>query len=137
MLIKGNRIVKGDIQAQAEEFVLCGSLTAATSTAVGGVIKLLNDTGDDLIVTHMMVNITTKSTGAATLDIGIDDGGDTSSDNLIDGMNAETVKVHSNLVLPGTNGGMAIWKADEYLVASASATVAGLVGTYRIHAVPK
>lgn len=137
MLVKGDKVLKGDVQAQFGEVQFNGSLTAATSTAVGGVIKVQNDTGDDLIITNMLVDITTKSTGAATLDIGVDDGGDVSSDNLIDGMNAETVKVHSNLVLPGTNGGMAVWKSGEYVVATASATVAGLVGTYKILAMPR
>lgn len=135
MLINGDKIVTGNTQSPANEFIFAGSLTAATTTAVGGVLKLQNTTGVDLMVTHMVVRITTGSTGAATLDIGVDDGGDVSNDTLLDGMNAQTVKSHSSLVGGGTNGGVAVWKKDEYIVATASATTAGMVGTYKIFAV--
>lgn len=135
MLINGDKIVTGNTQAPANEFIFAGSLTAATTAAVGGVLKLQNTTGVDLMVTHMVVRITTKSTAAATIDIGVDDGGDVSNDSIIDGMNAETVKSHSSLVGGGTNGGVAVWKKGEYIVATASATTAGMVGTYKIFAV--
>lgn len=135
MLINGDKIVTGNTQSPANEFIFAGSLTAATTTAVGGVLKLQNTTGVDLMVTHMVVRITKGSTGAATLDIGVDDGGDVSNDTLLDGMNAQTVKSHSSLVGGGTNGGVAVWKKDEYIVATASATTAGMVGTYKIFAV--
>ena len=135
MLINGDKIVTGLTQAPANEFIFAGSLTAATTAAVGGVLKLQNTTGVDLMVTHMVVRITTGSTGAATLDIGVDDGGDVSNDTLLDGMNAQTVKAHSSLVGGGTNGGVAVWKKNEYLVATASATTAGMKGTYWLHAV--
>jgi len=135
MLINGDKIVTGLTQAPANEFIFAGNLTAATTTAVGGVLKLQNTTGVDLMVTHMVVRITTKSTGAATIDIGVDDGGDVSNDTLIDGMNAEIVKAHSSLVGGGTNGGVAVWKKGEYIVATASATTAGMVGTYKIFAI--
>lgn len=135
MLINGDKIVTGNTQSPANEFIFAGSLTAATTTAVGGVLKLQNTTGVDLMVTHMVVRITTGSTGAATLDIGVDDGGDVSNDTLLDGMNAQTVKSHSSLVGGGTNGGVAVWKKNEYIVATASATTAGMVGTYKIFAI--
>lgn len=135
MLINGDKIVTGNTQAPANEFIFAGSLTAATTTAVGGVLKLQNTTGVDLMVTHMVVRITTGSTGAATLDIGVDDGGDVSNDALLDGMNAQTVKSHSSLVGGGTNGGVAVWKKNEYIVATASASVAGVEGTYKIFAI--
>lgn len=135
MLINGDKIVTGKVQSPANEFIFAGNLIAATGTAVGGVIKLQNTFGVDLLVTHMVVRITTGSTGAATLDIGVDDGGDVSNDTLLDGMNAQTVKAHSSLVGGGTNGGVAVWKKNEYLVATASATTAGMKGTYWLHAV--
>ncbi len=135
MLINGDKIVTGNVQSPANEFIFAGNLTAATTTAVGGVLKLQNTTGVDLLVTHMIVRIKSGSTGAATLDIGVDDGGDVSNDTLIDGMNAQTVKAHSSLVGGGTNGGVAVWKKNEYIVATASATTAGMVGTYMIQAV--
>jgi len=133
MLINGDRIVSSPTQAQANDFVLQGKLTAATTAAVGGVIKLQNTYGVDLLVKDMIIQTTTKSTGAATLDVGVDDGGDVSNDTLLDGLDVGTAAGNfDNRIDKGTNGGMAVWKKNEYLVATASATVAGIVGTYKI-----
>ena len=132
MIINGDKIMKNATQSPANSFMYCGALVAATTTAVGGVIKVLNDSGIDILITDMILNIATASTGAATLDVGVDDGGDVSNDTLLDGANAQTARVQCNTVQGGTNGGMAVWKKGEYVVATASATVAGLVGTYKI-----
>lgn len=137
MIINGDKIMQGATQSPANEFVICGNLTAATTTAVGGVLKLQNTFGVDILVHEAIFNITTGSTGAATIDVGVDDGGDVSNDTLMDGINAQTAKVQSNLVQGGTNGGMAVWKNGEYLVATASATTAGMVGTYKIIGIAK
>ena len=104
------------------------ALTAATSTAVGGVLKLLNPEGANLIITKLVLDITTESTGAASVDAGTDDAGDASSDNLIDGKSVAAAGVFDNGANSGTNGGSAKWAAGEYLVITASATTAGMVG---------
>jgi hypothetical protein len=105
------------------------ALTAVTGTAVGGALKVLNPEGADLIVTDLILDITTAATGAANVDAGIDDGGDVSSDNLIDGLDVGTAAgVFDNVTDAGTNGGKAKWNSGEYLVITASATLAGLVG---------
>jgi len=106
------------------------ALTAATSTAVGGVLNITNPEGVDLIITRVIIHTTTKSTGAATLDIGIDDAGDTSNDTLFDGLDVGTAAgLFDNFENQGTNGVAAkLWPAGYHLVATASATVAGLVG---------
>lgn len=140
MLIMGSKAVgAGNVQAEADEIILQGALTAATGTAVGGVLKLKNDFGIDLIVTDVFIDIKTKSAAAAaTIDMGVDDGGDTSSDNLLDGLAVGTATgVFCNRLNAGTNGGCAVWKKDEYIVATASGTLAGLVGTYTIKATPR
>ena len=105
-------------------------LTAATSNAVGGVLKLQNPEGVDLIVTRLVLDITTKSTGAATVDAGIDDDGDTSSDNLIDGLDVNAAAgVFDNLGSGGTNGlTTVLWPAGHHLVITASADASGLEG---------
>jgi hypothetical protein len=105
------------------------ALTAATTTAVGGVLKELNPFGVDVIITRVVLDIPTPSSGAATIDAGIDDGGDVSSDVLLDGLSMATAGVFDNVKNGGTNGKAAVkWPADQYLVATASATTAGLVG---------
>jgi len=106
------------------------ALTAATSTAVGGVLNVTNPAGVDLIITRVLFNVTTKSTGAATLDVGIDDAGDTSNDTIMDGLDVGTAAgLFDNIENQGTNGKSALrWPAGYHLVATASASVAGLVG---------
>ncbi len=68
MLIMGSKAVgAGNVQAEIDEIVLQGALTAATGTTVGGVLKLKNDFGIDLIVTDVFIDIKTKA-GAAALE---------------------------------------------------------------------
>lgn len=109
---------------------LKAALTAATTTAVGGVLSLVNPEGADVIIKRVTLDITTASTGAATVDAGIDTDGTTSSDNLLDGLDVNAAAgVFDNVDDQGTNGQSCVkWPAGEYLVITASATVAGLVG---------
>ncbi len=109
------------------------ALTAATTAAVGGVLKARNDFGADVIITRFVLDVATASAGAATLDIGVDDGGDVSSDSLIDGQSVAAAGVFDNVKNGGVNGKAAVlWPKGEYIVATASATTAGLVGNAHI-----
>lgn len=109
------------------------ALTAVTGTAVGGALKLQNPEGADLIITRLVLDITTGSSGAATVDAGIDDGGDVSSDTLIDGQSVATAGVFDNVKNGGTNGKAAVkWPAGQFLVITASATTAGMVGAAHV-----
>jgi len=139
MLINGSKVVKGEpSQAPARDFLFVGSLTAATDTTVGGVLKLENTFDEDLLITDLILDVTTEATGAGTIDAGVDDDGADSSDNLIDGLDVGTAAiVASNLTDPGTNGGIAKWASGEYLVITASADLTGLVGTYKVRAIPQ
>lgn len=113
-----------------EQGVYKVALTAATTTAAGGVLKLQNPEGADLIITRIIFDVTTKSTGAATLDVGIDDDGANSNDTLMDGLDVGTAAgTFDNIENQGTNGvSSKKWPSGYYIVATASATVAGLVG---------
>lgn len=112
-------------------------LTAATTNAVGGVIKLENTEGVDLIITRAILDITTEATGTPTLSMGIDDEGDVSSNTLFDAVAIGTAAgVLDNLLTPshgGSEPGVANkpsvrWPAGHFLVATASASAAGLEG---------
>lgn len=109
-----------------------GNMTAATSAAAGGVISWANPTGENILIELMYIDITTGSTGAATLDIGVAANGSTSADTLIDGCTASLAKVISNVVGGGTNGRMCKASSTQYVTGTASATIAGLVGTYGV-----
>lgn len=110
-------------------------LTAVTSATQA--LALANPEGRDLYVRRVILVVGTASSGAATLDIGIAANGTTSADNLLDGITTTPAGVTDNLTAPGTNGKAGRkWGATEYLTATASATLAGLVGELIIDYVP-
>lgn len=103
------------------------ALTPATGTTGGSVVSLANPEGQDLIVTKVVLQVDTPSSGAGTVDAGIAANGTTSADNLIDGqdMNA-AAGCFANL---GSNGKRAQkWGSSQYFTITPSATMAGLVG---------
>ena len=104
-------------------------LTAVTGTTAGGALSLANPEGADIYITRLVLNITTPSTGAATVDAGIAANGTTSDDDLIDGLSVATAGVYDNIKNGGTNGKAGQkWGASQYLTITASATLAGMVG---------
>lgn len=115
------------------------TLTAATTTTGGGVLSLANPEGRPLIITRLLLNITTPSTGAATVDAGIAADGVTTSDILIDGASvASAAKVLDNISDVGTNGkARQLWGTSQYLTITASATTAGMVGEAIIEYLPQ
>lgn len=108
-------------------------LTAATVTTGGAVASLANPLGVDLIITRALVNVTTKATGVATIDVGVGATATTSNDGLLDGLDVGTAAGlfdNLNATNAGTNGKSSkTWSASQFVTATASATLAGLVGT--------
>ncbi len=103
---------------------------ADTGAAAGDLAAVLNPTGEAVIITRCIVNITTGSTGASTLDIGIAANGTTLNDTLVDGLSGATAGVYDNIEHGGSNGlAVKLWGATEYLTASeASGDTTGLEG---------
>ena len=117
------------------------SFTGETATTGGGVLvapisaqnlgfgflQFLDDA--PAIITEVIVYVSTVSTGAATLDIGIAANGSTSADNLIDGLDVHSATgVFSNVVNGGTNGKpLVLAGAGTYLTVTGSADTTGLV----------
>jgi hypothetical protein len=106
------------------------ALTPVTTTAVGGVLKLVNPEGANLIITRLILNITTPATGTPTVDGGIHAAGTSNADNLVDGLAVGVAAgVFDNVKDGGTNGKAAVlWPVGHHLVITASASAAGLVG---------
>lgn len=103
------------------------ALTAATVTTGGAVASVANPFGADVLITRAIVRTTTQSTGAATVDIGVAAGAATTSDTLIDGLSLATAPVLA--ITPGSNGAVPrLWATDTFVTATASATLAGMVG---------
>ena len=104
--------------------------------AAGDMASVANPFGEAVIVTQCILNITTQSTGASTIDVGIAADGTTSADNLIDGHSGATAGVFA---AKGTNGLLVkLWDTTQYLTASeASGDVAGLAGELIIKVIPR
>ena len=103
----------------------------AAGTAAGGVLSWANPAGASIIVHHIVLDITTQSTGASTIDVGVAANGTTSSDTLIDGVSGAAAGVFNSATNAGSNGSMSRkLTSTQFLTASqASGAVAGLVGS--------
>jgi hypothetical protein len=111
------------------------SFTGTTSTSAGGVFTWRpDDQGAAHYVQHFGLDITTKSTGAAALDVGVGATATTSSDTLLDGVDVATAAgAFDNFENAGTNGGsFRKLAAGSYVTATGSASTAGLVGTVHV-----
>ena len=104
--------------------------------AAADMASVANPFGEDVIVTQCIVNVTTGSTGASTMDVGIGASASTSYDNLIDGLSGATAGVYNDL---GTNGKRCkLWQTTDYLTASeASGDVSGLAGELILKVIPR
>jgi len=105
-------------------------LAATGGSASSGVFaSAANPFGYDVIITSAVWRITTQSTGASTVDIGVGANATTSNDGLIDGLSGATAGLFNNEDNAGTNGKSAqVWTSSTFLnVAEASGDVDGLV----------
>jgi len=109
-------------------WVLAVAVTAGDGAGVTQ--STANPYGVSVMITNVVLDITTQSTGACTLDIGVAADATTSSDLLIDGLSAATAGVFSGAVNGGTNGRNAQkWTSSTFLnVAEATGDITGLVG---------
>ncbi len=102
---------------------------ALTGVLVGG--SLANPFGYDVIITNAVLRVTTQSTGASTMDIGVAADAVTSNDLLMDGVAGTAAGTFDNVKSAGTNGRSGVvWGSTQFVnVAEATGDVAGLVGT--------
>lgn len=105
------------------------ALSAAADTA-GAILAVLNDSGEDRIITNIILDLTTGATGACTVDVGVAADGTTLNDTLIDGVDIAEAGTYDMVKNAGTNGANARrWNNGTYITAStASGAVAGTVG---------
>lgn len=106
------------------------ALTGSISTT-GTFASIANPHGTNLIILNRYLSVTTQSTGACTLDIGVAANSTTSSDTLIDGLSVASTGFLSTA---GTNGAAGrTWSPTQCVtVTEASGDAAGLVGTLYI-----
>jgi hypothetical protein len=104
-------------------------VTGVASTAGGGIVAQVNTEGADLIITSVRFDRRTKSTGAASVDIGIAATVAT-NDTIMDGLDVGAAEgIADNITNKGSNGLPSIlWPAGYYLTMTGTATTAGMKG---------
>jgi len=130
--------VTRDKMAKGAGFWIRGALTA--SDTVAAVFSETNSFGSDLLVTRALIQVTTVSSGACTIDVGTGSGASTSYDNLLDGIDVNgSTGVSDNLksMHAGDSGrSVVVWKSTEYINASKkTGATSGLVGYYAVYCV--
>ena len=108
----------------------------ALAIASTNVLSWANPESSDIIITRLVVNVTTASTGASTIDFGTTaTTATTSSDNLIDGVSGASIAALDNLQDAGTNGKQLQKLASGKWVTGtqASGDITGIVGFAYIH----
>lgn len=120
------------------QFAVFG-VTGAVTTAGGIFAWRPDDQSRSHYINCGVMDVTTKSTGAATVDIGVGATATTSSDTLIDGVDVGTATIVANTQKhAGTNGmGKVKLPAGSYITGSmASGDTTGMVATVLIEYVP-
>lgn len=111
------------------------ALAGGTDTG-GGIFAWQVPTSSDVVIDEVVIDVTTQSTGACTIDVGSTaTSATTSSDNLIDGLSVVATGTFNNNEDKGTNG-----KSKQRLATGkwvtgsrASGASAGLAGYAYIH----
>ncbi len=114
------------------------ALTAADTA--GGLFAWANPEASDILIERVLLDVTTKATGACTADIGTTaTNATTSSDTLIDGVDVGTAAgLFDNITEKGTNGKSRQRLAPGKWVTGSVATgaSAGIVGFVYIQYIP-
>lgn len=108
----------------------------ALAIASTNVLSWANPEASSIIVNKVIVDITTASTGASTIDIGTTaTSATTSSDNLIDGVSGAAIAAVDNANSAGTNGkSLQKLAAGKWVTGTqASGNITGIVGYAYIH----
>lgn len=135
-VIEGAQVRGPAADSTSERRVKVARVALAALDTGGGVLAWANPESGSIVVERVVLDVTTASTGACTVDVGTTaTNATTSSDNLIDGVSVAAIAVKDNLGDAGTNG-----KARQKLATGkwvtgsmASGAAAGLVGYAYIH----
>lgn len=119
----------------ADRVILVERQPLAAVRTAGGVLGWANPTGGSILVTKIVLDVTTASTGASTIDCGIGTNATTSSDVLIDGVSGGSIAVLDNIEDQGTNGKSSGKASSTQAVtcSEASGDVTGLAGYVYIY----
>lgn len=129
---------KGSLYQNGEPLrVKVAKVSLGDADTGGGIVSWENPEDGDILITRVILDVTTAPTGGTlTVDVGTTStSATTSSDNLIDGVDAGSGGTFDNITDGGTNGA-SVQKlgAGEWVTAStASGSAAGMDGNLYIH----
>ena len=106
-------------------------LTGVTATTGGAIASVANPEGCTLIPVQSVLYITTASTGAANISIGIGATATTSATDIINALAINGVSVplaYNGQVLDAKTALPAVWTTTTYLTVTGSADSSGFVG---------
>ena len=113
----------------------CAKVALGSADTAGGILGWQNPEASAILVVRIVIDRTTKSTGACTADFGAAANATTSSDNLLDGVAVgAAAAIEDNIDNQGTSGKArqrldAKGGATDYITGSkATGAAAGLVG---------
>ncbi len=107
------------------------AITGVVATTGGAILSFRPAEGSTYVILRAVLVVLTKSTGAATVDIGVGSTATTAADNLIDGCDVGTAGSVSfdNLTNPGTNGLAGVYmNGTSFINVTGLADTTGLVG---------
>lgn len=118
--------------------IRAGAIAVTASTTSGQVLAWANPEGQSILVLGLFLDITTASSGACTLDIGVAADAVTSNDSLIDGASAAAAGVLNSASNAGTNGRMSrkVTSSQYVTFSVASGDANGLVADAYIEYIP-
>lgn len=123
--------------ADFDRIVKIDRVALVASDAAGGLFSWPNPESTSIVIARVVLDVTTDSTGACTVDVGTTaTSAATSSDNLIDGLDVGTAAgIFDNIQNAGTNGKPLQKLAVGKWVNGSRATgaAAGIVGYAYIH----
>lgn len=136
---KAYHITAVDIENNHCAFPRVSEPISLTALADAGVMAAwANPAGIDILVLDVIVDVTTKSTDAADMNVGVAADAVTSSDTLIDGLDVGTAIIFGSVgANAGTNGRQSRkMTSTQFITFNGSAATTGLVGTARVIWVP-
>lgn len=114
---------------------LSAAFTGVAATTGGAIGSIANPEGGTLIITRSLLYVSSNSTGAANLSVGVGASATTTATDIINvlAMAAAAGKAYNGSTIQTTEKteitAPVLWTSDKYITFTGSATTAGLAGT--------
>ena len=106
-------------------------LTGVVAVTGGAIASVANPEGVPLVITDVKILVTTPSTGAATLAVGIAATATTSDNDMIDGLDINAAgagTAYHGMTALAAKGAAQVWGATGYVTATGDADTTGFAG---------